>query len=282
MPELPEVETVLGGLKTVLAGKKILTASVRSPKLRTIISPSLAKHIEQGTVIGFRRRAKYIILDLDNEKSLLVHLGMSGSFAHWPHGKADRDLDRHDHLLLALEGGSALIFRDPRRFGILECMDTKEIDDCIHFRKLGPEPLGKNFSAGYLRAKIGQRKIPIKQAIMDQSIVVGVGNIYASEALYHARINPLRPSCEMNEKELKSLVAAIKLKLRAAIKAGGSTLRDYRQVGGEAGCFQTSFNVYDREGLTCPDCSCNARKTGGIQRVIQGGRSTFYCPDRQK
>ncbi len=284
MPELPEVETVLRSLKPVLEGRRIVELRVLSPKLRV---PIPRKKIE--ALIGHRissgtRRAKYMIWNFENGQALISHLGMSGVFRLRPSEEAQSSgyaPEKHEHIWLRLDDGTELVYRDPRRFGVLDVVDSDDLSECSYLKALGPEPLDKNFSAALLHHALNGKKQAIKQAIMDQCIVVGVGNIYASEALYEARIHPERDAGSLTLGECTALVRAIKAILKSAIADGGSTLRDYRQIGGERGYFQTKFNVYDREGEFCPDKSCSCRKKGGIKRLVQGGRSTFFCPGKQ-
>ncbi|HNQ91484.1 MAG TPA: bifunctional DNA-formamidopyrimidine glycosylase/DNA-(apurinic or apyrimidinic site) lyase [Alphaproteobacteria bacterium] len=281
MPELPEVETVLSGLKQVFLNRTIVGVKINTPKLRNKIPLNLAPKLRNAKVIAASRRAKYMKLDLDNDHTLVVHLGMSGVL-RTELANAKKTKQTHDHLRLTLDNGTEIVYRDPRRFGVIDLVKTEEVDNSAYFRNLGPEPLSRKFSAAYLQKTFANKTVPIKQAIMDQKIVVGVGNIYASESLFLAKIDPRRVSKTLKISELEQLVSAIKKVLKHAIKEGGSTLRDYRNIGGERGLFQMHFSVYDREGKVCPHCTCNLKKTGGIKRIVQGGRSTFYCPQKQR
>jgi formamidopyrimidine-DNA glycosylase len=283
MPELPEVETVMEGLKPFLIGQKINSIDVRSPQLRIPIPQKKIKNLLGYSVLKLERRAKYILVNFDDGHVMIVHLGMTGTFSVYPpqrHGEID--LDRHDHVMFTTDKNVKIIYRDPRRFGVIDVIDANEISSYPALKKLGPEPLHDDFTADVLMENLKTRKTPIKVAIMDQSVVVGVGNIYASEALFLSGIHPATPANEVTGKKLSLLVEKIKFILRAAIQSGGSTLRDYRRVGGESGYFQFNFSVYDRAGEPCPECDCSLKKTGGIQRIVQAGRSTFFCAKRQK
>jgi formamidopyrimidine-DNA glycosylase len=283
MPELPEVETVMQGLIPYLEKRKIISIDVRSPSLRIPISKQKLQSLVSINISSLIRRAKYILINFDNQKTLVAHLGMTGSFTVFPPDKhKDIRLDRHDHIVMVTDKNHKIIFRDPRRFGIIDVVSTDHLSSYKALEKLGVEPLTDEFDTKVLKEKLSSRRIAIKVAIMDQSVVVGVGNIYASEALYLSLIDPTTPANLVTDEKLKILVSNIKKILNAAINSGGSTLRDYRHVGGESGYFQFNFSVYDREGEACPDCKCSLKRTGGIKRIIQGGRSTFYCPTRQK
>lgn len=280
MPELPEVETVCRGLAQALAGLRLTDIDQRRKDLRTPIPPRLGEKLAGHRVAAVTRRAKYIQMLFDDGQALLLHLGMSGRMkimdAPQPPGK-------HDHLIFHFKGGTTVAFNDPRRFGA--CDWVKQADTLPHhkwLRHLGVEPLEKGFNPDYLLAAFKTRKTAVKLALMDQAIVVGVGNIYASESLFQAGIDPRRAAGSLKPKELEKLVPAVQKVLRAAIAAGGSTLRDYRQADGGLGYFQHQFAVYDRAGETCPGCTCTPQRTGGIQRLVQGGRSTFFCTTKQK
>lgn len=282
MPELPEVETVLCGLRQVLEGQVISSVSVVTPKLRNMIPPLLPEILKNRRVQHMYRRAKYMVWDIDNGWSVIVHLGMSGVFRTvFPDQGDGERFQKHDHLRLRLANGVEVVYRDPRRFGVLDLVPTGEVSESSYLAHLGAEPLERSFTARFLLKAIGGRKISIKQAIMDQSVVVGVGNIYASESLYLAGIDPQKAAFCVSFEEVERLVRAIRKVLVKAIEEGGSTLRDYRKIGGERGYFQTHFSVYDREGQPCSDCDCDVMQTGGVKRIVQGNRSTFYCPRKQ-
>jgi formamidopyrimidine-DNA glycosylase len=283
MPELPEVETVMRGLSPALKNQQIVALEIRSKSLRIPIPSAKIKKLLSKKIIRLRRRAKYILIDFSGGMTLVAHLGMTGSFTIFPPSRhKEIKLDRHDHIILTTDKNDKIIYRDPRRFGMIDVFKTEEIDIYPALRNLGYEPLDKNFTAKHLHEKLKGRSIAIKPAIMDQKLVVGVGNIYASEALYLSGIDPRTPAGEISLKKLETLTEKIKDILSRAIKSGGSTLRDYRSTGGEMGYFQFQFSVYDREGEACAGCTCSLKRTGGIQRIVQAGRSTFYCPTKQK
>lgn len=280
MPELPEVETVCRGLAKAMTGQRIKSVETRRGGLR-IPFPSNLKEIEGQKVTGITRRAKYILVALSGKQTLLMHLGMSGRMLiqgnNAPHAP-----EKHDHMILELSNGTRVVFNDPRRFGLVDLAASADVETHKFFRHLGPEPFSKEFNTAYLLARL-KNKIPaIKVALLDQQLVVGVGNIYASEALFRAGIDPRRKAGSLRKAEADKLITSIHEVLTAAIKAGGSSLRDYVQADGELGYFQHHFAVYDREGEACARCTCKPEKTGGINRITQAGRSTFYCPRKQK
>lgn len=281
MPELPEVETVCRGLAPIMTGRVITRADQRRPDLRRPFPPLLAQRLEGKRIIGVRRRAKYILVDLDNGYSLLVHLGMSGRMMI-----LDDDPDflpgQHDHFIIDLNTPARMVFHDPRRFGLIDLLETACADQHELLRDLGPEPLGNHFNPEILAERLQGRKSPIKTALLDQHVVVGLGNIYVCEALFHARIDPRRLACSLSKEEIERLVPAIRSVLEAAISAGGSSLRDYVQASGELGYFQNQFAVYDCAGKACPDCHCALGETGGVQRIVQANRSTYFCPVLQQ
>jgi formamidopyrimidine-DNA glycosylase len=282
MPELPEVETVRRGLEPVLAGRVIVGAEVRRPDLRWPFPAAMAARLTGARVIGLRRRSKYLLADLDRGETLILHLGMSGRllvsgapvgvFVH-----AHPLPAKHDHVVLDVEGGARVTFNDARRFGAMDLWPTADLEAHRLLAGLGPEPLGNAFDAASLGARMAGRLAPVKAVLLDQRVVAGLGNIYVCEALWRARISPLRLAGEVTAAEVETLVAAVRAVLRDAIAAGGSSLRDYRQADGELGYFQHSFAVYGREGAPCP------RDDGGtVARVVQSGRSSFFCPVCQR
>ena len=279
MPELPEVETVCRGLEKVLPGHVIRAVKLNRDGMRTPFPPALGK-IANVKITAIDRRAKYILIRMGNAQTLIVHLGMSGRMVIHDENKK-YVADKHDHMILLMDNGVSIVLNDPRRFGLADLVETKVWERHRLFAHLGPEPLEKEFNEKYLASKLKSKKIAIKLAIMDQQLVVGVGNIYASEALFAAGIDPRRAASAVTDIELKKLVTSIKDVLKKAIKAGGSSLRDYVQTDGELGYFQHQFTVYDKEGDKCKGCTCNIKKTGGVQRITQGARSTFYCPVKQ-
>lgn len=283
MPELPEVETVRRGLVPAMEGRVILSAEVRRADLRFAFPPGMAERLRAARVITLRRRSKYILADLSTGETLLVHLGMSGRMLisghmpgvfHHPHPAPAK----HDHVILDMDSGARITFNDARRFGAMDLMATALAEDHRLLRDLGPEPLGNHFDEDYLIARLRGRMMPIKAALLDQSIVAGLGNIYVSEALHRARIDPRRKAGQIAARRVASLVPVIRAVLAEAIEAGGSSLRDYRQTDGELGYFQHSFGVYDRAGQPCPTPGC----TGTVTRIVQSGRSSFFCPVCQR
>lgn len=279
MPELPEVETVCRELEKVALGRSVEKARAHSMKIRIAVPENLNRKLKNRKIVKIARRAKYILIHLDNAHILVIHLGMSGRIRIEAEGQ--KTLVKHDHLTLSLSDKTDIVFNDPRRFGLIAYLPEKEMIKHNLFAHLGPEPLSKTFNAKYLMENLTKRKTPVKIAIMDQELVVGVGNIYASEALFEAGILPHTLSCNVTTGQAARLVEAIRSVLKKAIKAGGSTLRDYRRTNGDLGYFQHQFSVYDREGKACGKCSCKPALTGGVQKITQGGRSTFYCPRKQ-
>jgi len=280
MPELPEVETVRAGLLPAMEGQVIAQAEVNRADLRWPFPPNMAARLTGARVLALRRRSKYILADLDRGETLLIHLGMSGRMlvsgvmiGEYVH--AHPAPQKHDHVVLHMQGGAQVTFNDPRRFGAMDLMATIGAEAHPLLAGLGPEPLGNSFDGPYLAAKLAGRKTPIKSALLDQRIVAGLGNIYVCEVLHRARIAPDRLAGEL--KDAAALVPIIRDVLGEAIAAGGSSLRDYRQADGELGYFQHAFAVYGREGEPCLTPACGAE----ILRIVQSGRSSFYCPHCQ-
>ncbi|KJS40675.1 bifunctional DNA-formamidopyrimidine glycosylase/DNA-(apurinic or apyrimidinic site) lyase [Roseovarius sp. BRH_c41] len=283
MPELPEVETVRRGLAPIMEGQVIARATVNRPDLRWPFPPEMSARLTGQRVLALRRRSKYLLADLASGETLLIHLGMSGrmlisgdplgQFVH-----AHPAPEKHDHVVLDMAGGARITFNDPRRFGAMDLMPTITAESHPLLARIGPEPLGNDFNELYLTAALKGRNTPIKSALLDQRIVAGLGNIYVCETLYRAGISPLTRAGTLSAKRAASLVPIIRDVLRDAITAGGSSLRDFRQTDGELGYFQHSFDVYGREGDLCRNSGC----TGLITRVIQAGRSSFYCPKCQR
>ncbi|HEY0436635.1 MAG TPA: bifunctional DNA-formamidopyrimidine glycosylase/DNA-(apurinic or apyrimidinic site) lyase [Phenylobacterium sp.] len=288
MPELPEVETVRGGLAPVLEGHRLARVEARRPDLRFPLPLNFVQVLTGATVIQLARRAKYLLARLDREDTLVMHLGMSGRFeiSH-PEGSPQRpgefhyapDPDpKHAHVVFETEAGARVTYYDPRRFGYMALVNTATLHLHPWFAGLGPEPLSEAFDAGHLKAAWAGRKQGPKTLLLDQRIVAGLGNIYVCEALHRARISPFKAAGGISRPRLDGLVAAIRDVLAEAIAAGGSTLRDFAQTDGALGYFQHRFRVYDREGRPCPNAGC----TGVIARKVQAGRSTFYCPTCQR
>jgi formamidopyrimidine-DNA glycosylase len=277
MPELPEVETVVRGLERALLGKRLMRLDLARPDLRRAIPGDLARRIEGHRVEGFSRRAKYILMHFAGAGVVIVHLGMSGRLVIAAPGEAPPRA-KHDHAIFLFDDGTELRFNDARRFGLLDFAETDALAAHERFSGLGPEPLGNNFDGPMLAQLLRGKKTSIKAALLDQRVVAGLGNIYACEALYGAGLSPRRLAGTVRGERAERLAAAIRDVLRRAIAAGGSSLRDYVQASGELGYFQHHWAVYGKEGERCPGCDCRA----GIKRIVQGGRSTFYCANRQR
>jgi formamidopyrimidine-DNA glycosylase len=279
LPELPEVETVRRGLAPVLEGRRITGAETRRPDLRWPFPPRFAARLVGARVDTLRRRSKYLLADLGTGETLIVHLGMSGrllisglgvgAFHH-----AIGASTKHDHVVLEVEGGARITYNDPRRFGAMDLWPTGDLESHRLLAGLGPEPLGNTFSAAYLAARLAGRATSVKAVLLDQRAVAGLGNIYVCEALWRARISPLRFAKDLTDGEVAALAIAIREVLVAAIAAGGSSLRDYRQADGELGYFQHAFAVYGRDGEPCLRAGCS----GAVARLVQSGRSSFHCP----
>ncbi len=284
MPELPEVETVRRGLIPVLEGRQIIRAEVRRAGLRIPFPKDLGPWLTGRRVRAIKRRAKYLIMAFDGaDEVLVIHLGMSGRMVITGAGGANRvrDPGPHDHVVIETDGGARIFFNDARRFGLMTRIPAAKLDCHKLFAGLGPEPLTEAFTGTSLAESLKGRATPIKSALLDQRTVAGLGNIYVCESLYRAAISPRRKAANIGPVRARRLVSAIKEILGEAIAAGGSSLRDHVRPDGELGYFQHAFSVYGREGAPCPGCDCDPSATGGIRRIVQGGRSTFYCPRRQ-
>jgi formamidopyrimidine-DNA glycosylase len=275
MPELPEVETVRRGLALRISGRRIVQAELRRPDLRRPFPPALAKRLDGARIGALGRRGKYILVELDSDGLLLLHLGMSGRLTV---GRGALPSDPHDHVVLTLDDGTIVRFNDPRRFGLIDYL--KRGGEAQHplLARLGPEPLEPGFNGASLGAALAGKLTPIKAALLDQRIVAGLGNIYACEALFRAGLSPRRLARSIGPARAARLAAAIQSVLTEAIAAGGSSLRDYVQADGALGYFQHHWAVYGHEGDPCPGCDCS----GGVRRIVQSGRSTFYCAKRQR
>jgi formamidopyrimidine-DNA glycosylase len=268
MPELPEVETTVRGLAHVLEGRRIVRVEARRADLRRSFPEDLGQRLSGARVIGLGRRGKYGMIHTDRDDTMIFHLGMSGSW------RIDHPtLEKHDHLLLETDEGKRLALNDPRRFGSVDLVPTAKLDEWPPFKALGPEPLDLN--ANELKRRLAGRTASIKLLLLDQRIVAGLGNIYVCEALFRSGIHPGRAGGSLSLQRINRLVPAIHDVLDEAIEAGGSTLRDFASPTGELGYFSKSFAVYDREGQ---ECGCG----GIVRRMVQGGRSTFYCPRCQR
>ncbi len=273
MPELPEVETVRRGLQPLLEAQRILHVRLRRDGLRRPFPPGMADRLAGVRVERLRRRGKYILGDLSSGDVLLIHLGMTGRFHH---GRGAPG--KHDHMMIELQSGETVFYNDPRRFGVIDLFAGG--DEAAHplLCRLGPEPLGADFHEDHLYRAFSGRRSAVKPALLDQRIVAGLGNIYVSEALWRARLSPLRAAGRISHARIVTLVQAIRTVLDDAIEGGGSTLRDYRRIDGEIGGFQEKFAVYGRDGGSCRHADCK----GKIRRITQAGRATFYCPRCQR
>jgi formamidopyrimidine-DNA glycosylase len=265
MPELPEVETVVRGLSALLVGRRFTRVVARRPDLRLPLPADLGQRLTGAEVIAVGRRAKFGRIDTDRGDTLLFHLGMSGRFRPAP-----AVAGRHDHVRFET-GDAALVYTDPRRFGFMDLAGTADLPRHRFLAGLGPEPLDHGFTGAILAEAFAGRTAPAKALLLDQRIVAGIGNIYAAEALFAARIDPRTPAGALDRPALDRLVAALKQVLAEAIAAGGSSLRDHARPSGEPGYFQHRFQVYGREGQPCPACGAP------VERLVQGGRSTFFC-----
>jgi len=278
MPELPEVETVRLGLVPVLEKHRIAGVALHRSGLRSPFAGNFAATLQGTCVLRLRRRAKYILADLDNEHTWLIHLGMSGSFRTMAAKKTFKP-ETHDHVVITLDDGLRLIYTDPRRFGQMEVFASTA--EAMHpaLSKLGPEPLDDGFDGPALAARLRAKKIAIKIALLDQRVVAGVGNIYACEALFKAGIDPTTPAGSITVAKTRQLATAIRQVMSDALASGGSTLRDHRQLDGSTGYFQHNFAVYGHEGAPCANCTCKGKQS--VQTITQGGRTTFFCPVKQ-
>lgn len=282
MPELPEVETVLKGIAPRLIGHRLARVEARRPDLRRPLPPDFAARLTGRTVLGADRRAKYLRLHLDGGETLIIHLGMSGRLViedapppvAFVHGAATATADApHTHVVFTLDDATRVLFADPRRFGLMDLAATAALDAHALFAHLGPEPLGNGFSGPYLAAAFHGRRAPVKALLLDQRIVVGVGNIYASESLFEAGILPQRAAGSLGATDCERLATAVRATLNRAILAGGSSLKDFVGASGELGYFQHSFRVYDRAGAPCSSMGCDGR----IDRIVQSNRATYFC-----
>ena len=289
MPELPEVETVRRGLAPAVLGARIVRVELRRGDLRLPFPPDFARRLTGRRILTLKRRAKYLVATLDNDEALVMHLGMSGSFriddttpGHFHHAR-DKNA-AHDHVVLHLENGGRVVYNDPRRFGFMLLLPVAALDTDPRFRDLGVEPFDPKLDADYLARAFSGRKAPVKALLLDQRLIAGLGNIYVCEALHRAGVSPKRSGAALVRANgtataaLDRLPGAIRAVLQEALAAGGSSLRDHRQADGSLGYFQHSFRVYDLEGDACPRPGCG----GVIHRIVQSGRSTFYCPKCQK
>lgn len=293
MPELPEVETVRRGLTPAMVGARFVTVEAHRPDLRRPLPNDFAGRLEGATVTALARRAKYLLAELSSGDVLMMHLGMSGSFRVGGEGEAQTpggfhhprsEARAHDHVVFHMSSGARIVFNDPRRFGLMLLVPADELAEHPLMREVGPEPLDRAFDAAVLARACAGKATSLKAALSDQKVVAGLGNIYVCEALHRARLSPKRSAASIatkaggpNERAV-ALVDAIKTVLKDAIAAGGSSLRNYARTDGELGNFQHRFRVYGREGEPCVTPGC----TGVVKRIVQGGRSTFFCPKCQR
>jgi formamidopyrimidine-DNA glycosylase len=287
MPELPEVETVRRGLAPAMTGADITRVELRRADLRFPFPERFAARLEGARVLDLARRGKYLVAALSTGESLIMHLGMTGRFTvEGPASSRPGDFyfaappdAAHDHVIFELNGAGAprrIIFNDPRRFGFMDLAPTERLAASPHFKDMGPEPLGPDFTPAALAAGLAGRAAPLKAALLDQRLVAGLGNIYVCEALHRARLSPRRRAGSVGPAQAARLHEAVCAVLEEAISAGGSTLRDFAAADGAAGAFQGDFRVYDRAGAPCPDCG------RPVQRIVQSGRSTFFCSACQR
>jgi formamidopyrimidine-DNA glycosylase len=283
MPELPEVETVRRGLESVLCGARLTRVEARRPDLRFPLPEGFVQRLTGARVVSLARRGKYILARLDRDETLIMHLGMTGRFEieNGPGARAPGAFalaaaadPKHAHIVFHTEAGARITYFDARRFGFMDLCASEALDTHPRFVGMGPEPLGDAFTGAYLASVFEGRRQGAKTLLLDQGVVAGLGNIYVCEALHRARVSPVRPADEISRRKLNALVAGVRSVLEAALTAGGSTLRDFAGADGALGYFQHSFEVYGRQGQACKRRGCG----GVIERLVQGGRSTFYCP----
>jgi formamidopyrimidine-DNA glycosylase len=277
MPELPEVETVMRGLQPTVEGRRLTCVETRRGDLRAPFPENFESRLTGRRVKRLWRRAKYIMADLDGGETLVIHLGMSGRIQVYKRERDDIGRGKHDHVVFDTDAPARIVFTDHRRFGLMTIIGTESLESHKLFKDLGVEPLSRQFDGTYLRKVLKGKKTPIKSALLDQCVIAGLGNIYACEALWRSGISPKRRAARLKAANLDVLARAIKEVLKEAVAAGGSSLRDHRQTNGELGYFQKAFSVYDREGEPCMRHGCDGR----IKRIVQSGRSTFYCPSCQ-
>lgn len=279
MPELPEVETIKNTVAAAVEGAVITDVIINQFKLRLPVPKDIKKEVIAARIISFKRIAKYMLMNLSNGKTIVWHFGMSGKIKI--ESQMPESFEKHDHLIIETNEAT-LVYNDPRRFGLVTVCESDKIKEHKLFKNLGPDPWDKDFNADYLLKKFAGKKVAVKVALLNQEIVCGIGNIYASEILYYARILPNRPAESINANEANLIVKYTRQVLEDAIKAGGSTIHDYKKPDGDIGYFQQKHCVYNKTGQKCPQCCCNTDKTGGIKKIVLGGRSTFYCDTLQK
>lgn len=279
MPELPEVETIKNALLRAVVNANIIRVSIFNNRFRKIIPDDFAKKIEGSKIISVQRYAKYLLLNLDNGLSIIWHLGMSGKVKIC--NNLPNNFEKHDHVVFETDK-TVLIYNDARRFGMLDYFKTDDLWKNPLFAHIGIDPFDAKLDGLFLFNKLKNKKIPIKVALLDQKIINGIGNIYASEALFDAGISPIRSSDSLNLKDCEKLVKSIQKILQKAIEAGGSSIHDYKKPDGSLGYFQNMHCVYNKTGQKCFGCTCDISKTGGVKKIVQAGRSSFYCSVKQK
>jgi formamidopyrimidine-DNA glycosylase len=283
MPELPEVETIRRGLAPVLIGRSLVRVEARRLDLRFPLPAGFVRDLTGARVSALDRLGKYLLVGLGDGRIWLIHLGMSGRLRIGGAGGGDdAEASVHDHVIATTDHGIRLVFRDPRRFGFMDLFPAADLAGHPRLAGLGPDPLGPSFSAAYLGARLAGKTAAIKVVLMDQGVVAGMGNIYASESLHRAKIAPTRAASSLTRREAGRLARAIVAVFHDAIEAGGASLRDHRRPSGELGDFQSRFAVYGRTGAPCPACGGGAAAGAGIRRIVLGGRATFYCPRCQR
>ena len=283
MPELPEVETIMRGISPFLEGETIKNIKLNRADLRWPFPENFARRLKGAKVLNLKRRSKYILIDLSTNETLLIHLGMSGKIlvSGSKMGNYFYELakaKKHDHVIFLLSDGTVVTYNDPRRFGAMDLANTKDLNNHKFLKRLGPEPLGNDFNSYYLKKKLSKKESPIKNVLLDQSLVAGLGNIYVCEALFMSGISPKKKAAKISKNKCEALVKNIRTVLISAIEAGGSSLKDFTDIQGNSGYFQFEFFVYGREKESCKTINCDRK----IKRVSQSGRSSFYCPSCQR
>ena len=279
MPELPEVETIMRGISPFLEGATIKRIKLNRADLRWPFPENFTSRLKEAKVLNLRRRSKYILIDLNTGETLLIHLGMSGKIlvSDSKIGNYFYESSKgfcHDHVIFELNDGTKLTYNDPRRFGAMDLTKTNHVNNHKFLEKLGPEPLGNNFNSDYLKTELSKKESPIKNVLLHQSVIAGLGNIYVCEALFMSGILPMKKASKISKNKCEELVRNIRTVLMSAIEAGGSSLKDFTDIQGNSGYFQFEFYVYGRENKYCKTINCNNK----IKRISQSGRSSFYCP----
>ena len=283
MPELPEVETIMRGISPFLKGATIKKIKLNRADLRWPFPENFASRVKETKILNLKRRSKYILIDLSTGETLLIHLGMSGKIlvSNSKIGNYFYESSKfanHDHVIFELNDGTIITYNDPRRFGAMDLAKTDDLNNHKFLEKLGPEPLGNNFNSDYLKIKLSKKESPIKNVLLDQSLVAGLGNIYVCEALFMSGISPRKTASKISKIKCEELVQNIRAILMSAIEAGGSSLKDFTDIQGNSGYFQFEFYVYGRENKYCKTTNCDHK----IKRISQSGRSSFYCPNCQR